>query len=82
MTIAIRDAAAAGYRLSYRLEEILLRRGKSYDIAVRIESEEGAEAKTIHDVSRDRTEAERLFRAVADGLVTPCTLRDVLEDLL
>ncbi|MBQ3708423.1 MAG: hypothetical protein II889_11025 [Clostridia bacterium] len=82
MTIAIRDAAAGGYHLTYRLEEIPLRRGKSYDIAVRIESVDGAQTSTVHDVSRNRAAAQRLFQAVADGLVTPCTLADVLEDLL
>ncbi len=82
MTAASRTSSIAGYRLTYRLERIKLRRGASYTIVVRIESPNGAEEAAVHDVCRNRREAERLFAAVAEGFVTPCTLADVLEDLL
>lgn len=36
----------------------------------------------VHDVTRDPDEAEYLFDAIAKGQVTPCTLIDVLSDLL
>ena len=34
------------------------------------------------DVSRCRSSAEALFARLVEGTVTPCTLKDVLEDLL
>ena len=82
MTIDMRISEIAGYRLTYRLEEIPLHRGASYAIAVRIESDDRAEDAVVHDVCRNRAEAETLFHAIVKGLVTPCTLMDVLEDLL
>jgi len=40
------------------------------------------DARLIRDISRNRKEAENLFRLISAGAVTPCTLADVLEDLL
>ena len=82
MTIEMRTSEIAGYRLTYRLEEIPLRRGVSYAIAVRIDTDNGTEDAAVHDVSRNRAEAKALFHVIVKGLVTPCTLADVLEDLL
>ena len=36
----------------------------------------------IHDISRNNKDAMALFNAIADGYVTPCTLGDVLEDMI
>ena len=82
MLIDTRSAVTHGYRLTYRLIGIPCRRGISYSLSVKIESEDGADEAAVHDIARSRADADRLFHAVADGLVTPCTLADVLEDLL
>ena len=36
----------------------------------------------VHDVTGDREQALRLFRLLAEGEVTPCTLEDILSDML
>ena len=41
-----------------------------------------AEEAFVYDVTRLRKRALSLFRVISEGLVTPCTLTDVLEDLL
>ena len=36
----------------------------------------------VHDVTGDREQARRIFRLLAEGEVTPCTLEDILSDML
>ncbi len=40
------------------------------------------DARMIENVTTDGKTAEELFRRITEGTVTPCTLSDVLEDLL
>jgi len=40
------------------------------------------DARTVCDVTSLRAEADRIFQYIADGLVTPCTLVDILSDML
>lgn len=40
------------------------------------------DARMIENVTTDGNTAEELFRRITEGTVTPCTLSDVLEDLL
>ena len=54
-----------------------------YAIGVLASSEDQAtDFRIVHDVTRDPEEAEFLFDAIVKGQVTPCTLIDVLSDLL
>ena len=54
-----------------------------YAIGVLASSEDQAtDFRMVHDVTRDPEEAEFLFGAIVKGQVTPCTLIDVLSDLL
>ena len=46
------------------------------------DGDQPADFHMVHDVTRDPEEAEYLFCAIAKGQVTPCTLIDVLSDLL
>ena len=54
-----------------------------YAIGVLASSEDQAtDFRLVHDVTRDPEVAEFLFGAIVKGQVTPCTLIDVLSDLL
>ena len=54
-----------------------------YAIGVLASSEDQAtDFRMVHDVTRDPEVAEFLFSAIVKGQVTPCTLIDVLSDLL
>lgn len=54
-----------------------------YAIGVLASSEDQAtDFRMVHDVTRDPEVAEFLFGAIVKGQVTPCTLIDVLSDLL
>ncbi len=37
---------------------------------------------TVSDVTGDPADAERIFRMITDGCVMPCTLEDVISDIL
>jgi hypothetical protein len=57
--------------------------GSVFSVAVTLFSDTfETDARLIRDVSRNRKEAENLFLRITAGAVTPCTLADVLEDLL
>ena len=82
--VSVRTASAeAG---EFRLRYSLFRTGSGaravYSLSVLLEAPEGDEGAEILDLTRDPFEANRLFDLVSGGGVTPCTLRDVLEDLL
>ena len=54
-----------------------------YAIGVLASSEDQAtDFRLVHDVTRDPDVAEFLFSAIVKGQVTPCTLIDVLSDML
>ena len=78
------ETDAFGFHLAYALyrRKLSVRGEHAYSIAVRISSPGYADSAFACDVTRSRTRAVRLFDAVTRGLVTPCTLFDVLEDLL
>lgn len=46
------------------------------------ESDSQADFRMIDDITRDRTEAESIFSVIAAEGVTPCTLGDVLQDMI
>ena len=39
------------------------------------------ESETVFDLSCDKEKAAKAVRLIVDGLVTPCTLRDVICDI-
>ena len=81
----IREVRAefAGYRLTYDLfQRELPRGGHSYSIGVSIVGGRVPDRALARDVARTRSRALSLFAKICEGLVTPCTLFDVLEDML
>ena len=39
------------------------------------------EVRRLPDLTRNRTEAEQIYELLSRGLVTPCTLDEVIDDL-
>lgn len=54
---------------------------RTYYIFSAIDNDEGGECETVFDVAPSRERAEAVFEAIVSGGVTPCTLRDVTEDM-
>ena len=55
---------------------------KCYSLTVTAETDDEITSSTAHDITRRRKGAIRYFRMITRGLVTPCTLFDVLENIL
>ena len=36
----------------------------------------------VHDITGDKQKADEIFSLLADGAVSPCTMEDILSDLL
>ncbi len=53
-----------------------------YSVELETRTSTSAETAAAFDISRDAGEAKRLFRLLADGLVTSCTLYEVLDNIL
>lgn len=73
-----------GMRLDYILSETELPEEdrKSYSISIRKQTPSLREEAFAPDVSSIRNYAVGLFDKIVTGIVTPCTLMDILEDLL
>ncbi len=66
-------------RVTYRLSESA---PSVYAITVETATSTSCETVSVDDITRNRAEADRIFRLLADHFVTSCTVRDVLEDIL
>ena len=82
--IQFRSADVEDLHLEYRLYESrqTADRRRCYAISAAVLSHGDREEVCVCDVTRTKRRALSLFRLICDGLVTPCTLTDVLEDLL
>lgn len=81
--VALRRAALAGYRLEYALTRTPLKNGgASYSVTVTISGKGPSQTAAVLDIARSHGRASALFSALVNARVTPCALRDVLEELL
>ena len=82
--LEIRENSMPDINVTYSLFESVFQIDRQHIYSIRLEtrSEHGTETVSACDVCRNRTEAVRLFGLLADGMVTSCTLYDILEDLL
>lgn len=73
-----------GMRLDYILHETRIHEEerKSYSISVHKQTPASCEDAFAPDISSIRSRAVDLFNLIVSGTVTPCTLLEVLEDLL
>lgn len=73
-----------GYTITYRLSETM-GEGKCrtiYSVSVSIRKDSYFDEKTAYDITRIRQKALWIFDMLWKNTVTPCTLTDVLEELL
>ena len=71
------------WTLTSVLSETTSAKHKYYSITVAVgQNTEAEDICTISDITGDTAEAERIFRIIADGCVMPCTLEDVISDIL
>ncbi len=75
-----RDAESRPIQLNYALTET--DEPAAYGIAVRMERGGVRESAETEAFTGDRARAEAILKEIADGTVTPCTLREVVIDLL
>lgn len=69
--VTVLTESADGGRICYSVAAALLPSAAPHE-----------DACIVHDITGDAGEASRIFRLIADGCVTPCTLEDVLSDML
>lgn len=78
------SVSISGMHLHYFLHETDLQsqNRKSYSIQIRKESFHDREEAWAYDITSLHSRAVEIFRLIVGGTVTPCTLTDILEDLL
>lgn len=76
------DLSEAGRTTYILLEDILPNGERYYSITVELVGPKGCECRTVRDITGNRQFAMRLFWMICRGTVTPCTLTEVLSDLL
>ena len=69
-----------GVSVSYVLTKETLHDRASYSISAEIPSLN--EYATAKDITSDSATADTIFEAVSDGIVTPCCLCEIVEDLI
>lgn len=75
---------AEGYEISYTLTEMC---GEGvfatvFSVTVSVKKGTYSDEASAWDITRDRVRAEELFDLLVRNTVTPCTLRDILSDIL
>lgn len=82
--IAVRERSEQGIRVSYYLYEspFTIDDRYIYSITVETNTTDGKDRVSACDVSRDKQTAQQLLDLLSDGMVTSCTLCDILEDIL
>ena len=53
-----------------------------YSIEISVSDGNNVESNFVYDVTRLKKRAETIFHLLCENAVTPCTLCDVLEDIL
>lgn len=70
-------------RITYTLLEVILPSGERYySITVEMNGPLHRECSSVPNITCNRQLALRMFWMVCRGTVTPCTLTDILSDLL
>lgn len=82
--LAVRENGISGVSVTYTLFEsdFQIDHRNIYSIRLVTCSEQGTHAVSACDICRERAEALRLLDLLADGMVTSCTLFDILDDIL
>lgn len=80
----LRTVERNGYTISYRLLETAnaAERSSVFSVTVSIQKGNYHDERTAFDIARERRTALRLFDILQRNAVTPCTLVEILEELL
>ena len=79
----IEERTTAPHTLTTILSETSDRGRQYYSITVLLRQKESTQSVcTVPDITSSGEKAEDIFRAITEGYVTPCTLQDVISDLL
>lgn len=72
------------FTVNYKLYESEAQHGKRkiYSICAEKISEDECEKSVIYDISRMKKKAVKIFEVISSSEVTPCTLKDVIENIL
>lgn len=76
------DTPAVGRTTTTLLEDILPNGLRQYSITVQLCSDHGVEERTVSNVTTDKQFAMELFWQICRGTVTPCSLTEVLSELI
>ena len=82
--LAVRENGMSGVSVTYTLFESDFQIDSRFIYSIRLvtRSEQGTDTVSARDICRERSEAIRLLDLLADGMVTACTLFDILDDIL
>ena len=53
-----------------------------YSVCITLSTAEETGSNFVFDITRKRSRADEIFNLICEGTVTPCTLTDILEDIL
>lgn len=76
------DIQNVGRATTTLLEDVLPNGLRQYSITVQLSSDHGVEERTVSNVTTDKPFAMELFWQICRGTVTPCTLTEVLSELI
>ena len=54
----------------------------SLSVTLHTENTDDMDSRFLKDITRDPKTASEIFQILRDGMVTPCTVSDILEDIL
>ena len=76
------DIQNVGRATTTLLEDVLPNGLRQYSITVQLSSDHGVEERTVSNVTTNKPFAMELFWQICRGTVTPCTLTEVLSELI
>ena len=76
------NVTAGEYQLTYQLFETVIDAESFYSITVSIENRYSYQEKTAHDITRIRNKAAYIFDLFVRNSVTPCTVFEILSEIL
>jgi len=81
--ISYRSIEEKEIKLNYHLFRSKTKSNGRYIYSVCISSRSDSnEVNFVYDITRTRSRADEIFKLLHTGVVTPCTLNDILEDIL
>ena len=82
--ISEKETNTDNLRLTYTLFQSKHKRSGRhiYSVGISVSDGDCVDSNFVYDITRLKTKAESIFKLLYENTVTPCTLNDVLEDIL